>query len=49
MYVVYAQIQTYLEDVSSAIKTMDAPSVKADFSNLFINAINLFGELLQSL
>ena len=36
MYVVYAQIQTYLEDVSSAIKTMDAPSVKADFSNLFI-------------
>lgn len=47
--VVLAQIQTYLEDVSNAIRIADALNAKMDFLNLFINAINLFGDLFTVL
>ena len=47
--VVLAQIQTYLEDVSNAIRIADALNTKMDFLNLFINAINLFGDLFTVL
>jgi hypothetical protein len=44
MIVDHVLIQHYLEDVFNAIKHMDAPNAKGDFSNFFINVIEHFGD-----
>ena len=46
MFVDRAQIHQNLEDVYNVIMPMDVLNAKVDFSNFFINVINLFGEYL---
>lgn len=44
MFVDHALIQEHLEDVFNAIEPMDVLNANQDFSNFFINVINLFGD-----
>ena len=44
MFADHAQIHQNLEDVLNAIMTEVALNAKMDFSNFFINVINLFGD-----